>query len=82
MFPGREHNDVVLWVESKQAVIAGDTLADFGQGLAIQDEWLRKGVTREEVVERLRPLLDLPVEHVLAAHGGSYDRPALERALA
>jgi hypothetical protein len=51
VFPGRDHNDVVLWVESKRAVIAGDTLADFGQGLAIQDEWLRKGVTREEVAE-------------------------------
>ncbi len=81
VFPGRDHNDVVLWVESKRAVISGDTLADFGQGLGIQDEWLRGGVTREEVAERLRPLLDRPVEHVLAAHGGSYDRSALERAL-
>jgi glyoxylase-like metal-dependent hydrolase (beta-lactamase superfamily II) len=81
VFPGRDHNDVVLWVESKRAVIAGDTLADFGQGLGIQDEWLRKGVTREEVAEGLRPLLELPVEHVLAAHGGVYDRSALERAL-
>ena len=81
VFPGRDNNDVVLWVESKRAVIAGDTLADFGQGLGIQDEWLRKGVTREEVAEGLRPLLELPVEHVLAAHGGAYDRSALERAL-
>jgi glyoxylase-like metal-dependent hydrolase (beta-lactamase superfamily II) len=32
VFPGRHHNDVVLWVESKRAVIVGDTLADFGQG--------------------------------------------------
>jgi glyoxylase-like metal-dependent hydrolase (beta-lactamase superfamily II) len=71
----------VLWVESKRAVISGDTLADFGQGLGIQDEWLRAGMTREEVAHGLRPLLDLPVEHVLAAHGGSYDRSALERAL-
>jgi hypothetical protein len=39
-------------------------------------------VTREEVAEGLGPLLDLPVEHVLAAHGGSYDRSALERSLA
>ena len=67
VFPGREHNDVVLWVESKRAVIAGDTLADFGQGLGTQDEWLRKDVTHEEVAETLRPLLDLPVEHVIAA---------------
>ena len=82
VFAGRDPNDVVLWVESKRVVISGDTLADFGRGLGIQDEWLRKGVTREEVVERLRPLLDRPVEHVLAAHGGVYDRVALERALA
>jgi glyoxylase-like metal-dependent hydrolase (beta-lactamase superfamily II) len=81
VFEGREHNDVVLWVESKRAVIAGDTLADFGQGLGIQDEWLRKNVTREEVVDNLRPLLELPVEHVLPAHGAPTDRAALERAL-
>jgi len=33
---------------------------------------------REEVVEGLRPLLDLPVEHMLATHG---ERADLERAL-
>jgi hypothetical protein len=35
-------------------VISGDTLADFGRGLGIAD-WLRAGVTREAVAERLRP---------------------------
>ena len=35
----------------------------------------------EQVVEGLRPLLDLPVEHVLATHGGPNDRAALERVL-
>jgi glyoxylase-like metal-dependent hydrolase (beta-lactamase superfamily II) len=34
-FPGREPNDVVLWIENGRAVIAGDTLVDFGQGLEI-----------------------------------------------
>jgi hypothetical protein len=38
-------------------------------------------VTREEVVANLSPLLELPVEHVLPAHGGPEDRSALERAL-
>jgi hypothetical protein len=38
-------------------------------------------VTREQVVEGLRPLLALPVEHVLATHGGPTDRAALERVL-
>jgi glyoxylase-like metal-dependent hydrolase (beta-lactamase superfamily II) len=81
VFPGREHNDVVLWIESQRAVIAGDTLVDFGAGLEIPQQWLRKGVTRESVVEGLRPLLDLPVELVLPAHGRPTDRDALERAL-
>lgn len=79
-FPGREHNDLVLWVESVGAVIAGDTLVDFGRGLKI-NEWLREAVTREQVVEGLRPLLARPVELVLPAHGAPTDRAALERAL-
>ena len=78
---GRESNDLVLWLESRRAVVAGDSLVDFGQGLEVPVVWLREGVTREQVAERLRPLLELPVEHVLAAHGGPTNRAALERAL-
>jgi glyoxylase-like metal-dependent hydrolase (beta-lactamase superfamily II) len=81
-FPGREPNDVVLWIENRRAVIAGDTLVDFGQGLEIPLVWLGEGVTREQIAEGLRPLLALPVEHVLTTHGGPSDRAALERALA
>jgi hypothetical protein len=61
---------------------------DFGHGLEISPaewlpevEWLPPGVTREQIAEALRPLLALPVEHVLATHGGPTDRAALERAL-
>jgi hypothetical protein len=79
-FPGREHNDLVLWIESIGAVIPGDTVVDFGRGLGV-NEWLRGGVTREQVVERLRTLLALPVELVLPTHGAPTDRAALERAL-
>jgi glyoxylase-like metal-dependent hydrolase (beta-lactamase superfamily II) len=78
--PGREHNDVVLWVEDPNTVVCGDTLVDFGDGLEIA-AWLRAGVTREQVVAGLRPLLDRPVEHVLLAHGAPTDRTALKRAL-
>ena len=70
----------MLWIESHRAVIAGDTLADFGEGPQINPRWLTPDVTREQVV-RLRPLLALPVEHLLETHGGPYDRAALERAL-
>jgi hypothetical protein len=79
-YAGREHNDLVLWIESVRAVVAGDSLADFGTGFGL-NEWLRGGVSREQVVERLRPLLALPVEFVLPAHGAPTDRAALERAL-
>ncbi len=81
VFPGQKPNDTVLWVESHHAVVAGDTLVDFGRGLEINPRWLDEDMTRERVVEGLRPLLDLPVEHVLAAHGGPFDRAALEHAL-
>jgi len=80
-FEGREHNDLVLWIESHRAVVAGDSLADFGDGIAIQPGWLRKEVTREQVVRGLRPLLGLPVDIVLPTHGDPTDRAALERAL-
>jgi glyoxylase-like metal-dependent hydrolase (beta-lactamase superfamily II) len=80
-FPGGGANDLVLWVESRGAVVAGDSLIDRGNGLEIPEDWLGEGVSREQVAEGLRPLLDRPVAHVLATHGGPKDRAALERAL-
>ena len=79
--PGREPQDLVLWIEDRRTVICGDSLVDFGQGLEIPQQWLREAVTREQVVESLRPLLDFPVELVLPTHGAPTDRAALERAL-
>jgi hypothetical protein len=81
VFQGHKPNDTVLWVESQRAVISGDTLVDFDQGLEINERWLRPGASREEIAQGLRPLLDLPVEQVLATHGGPFDQAALERAL-
>src|SRR5919108_3141117 len=80
-FPGQKRNDLVLWIETHRAVVAGDTLADFGEGPQINPRWLGAGVTREQVIDGLRPLLALPVEHLLETHGGPFDRAALERAL-
>jgi glyoxylase-like metal-dependent hydrolase (beta-lactamase superfamily II) len=81
-FAGQKPNDMVLWIESHRTVIAGDTLVDFGNGLEINERWLQQmGAKREQVVEGLRPLLELPVEHVLAAHGGPHDPAALKRVL-
>ena len=80
-FPGQKPNDMVLWIESHRTVIAGDTLVDFGNGLEINPRWLDPNMTREQVVAGLRPLLDLPVEHMLATHGVPFERADLERAL-
>jgi glyoxylase-like metal-dependent hydrolase (beta-lactamase superfamily II) len=80
-FPGFEPNDLVLWVESRKALVAGDTLVDRGNGLEFPVEWASEGVAPEQILERLHPLLELPVELVLATHGGPTDRAALESAL-
>ena len=79
-FPGQEPNDLVLWVESRKALVAGDTLIDRGNGLEIPADWV--GTKLDQIREELRQLLELPVEHVLATHGGPTNRAALERALA
>ena len=80
-FPGMEPNDLVLWVESRWALVAGDTLIDRGNGLEFPADWANKDVPPEEILEALRPLLELPVEAVLPTHGAPTDRAALERAL-
>src|SRR5207244_2392256 len=80
-FPGMEPNDLVLWVESRRALVVGDTLIDRGHGLEFPADWANKGVPPEQILGTLRPLLELPVELVLPTHGASTDRAALERAL-
>jgi glyoxylase-like metal-dependent hydrolase (beta-lactamase superfamily II) len=80
-FPGMEPNDLVLWIESRRALVAGDTLIDRGHGLEFPADWADKGVPSEQILESLRPLLELPVELVLPTHGAPTDRAALERAL-
>ncbi len=79
--PGMEPNDLVLWVESHRALVVSDTLIDRGKGLEFPVDWANKGVPPEQILESLRPLLELPVELVLATHGAPADRAALERAL-
>jgi glyoxylase-like metal-dependent hydrolase (beta-lactamase superfamily II) len=73
-FPGAEPNDLVLWVESRRALVAGDTFINTDHGLEFPD-WASLGVTPEQILE---PLLELPVELVLPTHGAPTDRAALE----
>jgi glyoxylase-like metal-dependent hydrolase (beta-lactamase superfamily II) len=79
--PGLEPNDLVLWIESRRALTAGDTLIDRGNGLEFPADWANKGVPAERILDALQPLLELPVELVLPTHGTPADRAALERAL-
>jgi glyoxylase-like metal-dependent hydrolase (beta-lactamase superfamily II) len=85
-YPGMEPNDLMLWIENCRVLLAGDTLVDRGNGLEFRADWAsqgaigERGVPPEQILEGLRPLLELPVEHVLVTHGGPTDRAALEGA--
>jgi glyoxylase-like metal-dependent hydrolase (beta-lactamase superfamily II) len=86
-FPGMEPNDLVLWVESHGALVAGDTLQDRGNGLQFLGDLANnvpaeRGVAAEQILEGMQPLLALPVEIVLLTHGTPADKAALGRALA
>jgi glyoxylase-like metal-dependent hydrolase (beta-lactamase superfamily II) len=66
--------EVVFWLPELQALVPGDTLVgDASSGLRLCPEsWLRalpSEMTRPELAQALRPLLDLPVELVLTSHG-------------
>jgi hypothetical protein len=86
-FPGMEPNDLVLWIESRKALVTGDTLIDRGKGLVFPRDWAsqgaiaERGLSPDQIFEGLKPLLELPVEVVLPTHGAPTDRAALERAL-
>ena len=81
-FPGKDVNDVVLWVESRRVLVLGDTVIEREGELRVPGDWLSDDTSREDVAELLRPLLDLPIELVLPTHGSPTGRAELERALA
>jgi hypothetical protein len=72
--PIRGAGETMVWLPEHAALVPGDRLlgAD-GGGLEICPEsWLRyleSGITRVELAEALRPLLELPIEMVLVSHG-------------
>jgi glyoxylase-like metal-dependent hydrolase (beta-lactamase superfamily II) len=71
-----------LYVPSHKAVVFGDAVLD-GVRL-LPASWLEKGITRHDVADALRPLLDEAIELVLLTHGGPVSdgaREQLERAL-
>jgi len=86
----RGAGETVFWLPEHRALVPGDRiLGRSGGGLRLcPDSWLRylpSGIGRRELAERLRPLLDLPVERVLVSHGKPVlhgGRAALAEALA
>jgi hypothetical protein len=69
-------SEVVYWLPRQRAVVVGDVLLGAGaKPRATEDplrlcpeRWLGKG-SHSDLRASLRPLLDLPVEHVLVSHG-------------
>ena len=63
----------VYWIPEHRALVFGDVVLGRGGGLELPRTWIGEE-HYDEVVEGLRPLLDLPVERVLVTHG----EPVLE----
>ena len=57
-----------LYVPSHKAIVFGDAVLD-GVRL-LPESWLEKGMTRQDIADALRPLLDEEIELVLLTHGG------------
>jgi glyoxylase-like metal-dependent hydrolase (beta-lactamase superfamily II) len=83
-FSAERADEVAYWLEEPRAVVFGDAvLGDQAGGLRITP-WARDAEGLERTRQALLPLLDLPVEIVLPAHGEPVlagGRDALARAL-
>jgi len=83
-FSAERADEVAYWLERPRAVVFGDAvLGDNTGGLRITP-WARNAEGLEKTRQALLPLLDLPVEVVLPAHGNAVlanGRDALARAL-
>jgi glyoxylase-like metal-dependent hydrolase (beta-lactamase superfamily II) len=87
VLPTVRADEVVLWLRSVRAVVAGDVLLG-GKRKPLRlcpQGWLPRSVTRAELAASLQPLRELPVQRIVLGHGPSIlanARAELERALA
>ncbi|HUQ21564.1 MAG TPA: hypothetical protein VM049_00960 [Gaiellaceae bacterium] len=75
--------ETVWWLREAATLVFGDSIVGNGRLSLCPDTWV-KGERRAALRSSLLPLLDLPVERVLASHGDPVladGRAALERAL-
>lgn len=71
-WPLRGARDTIFWLAAAATLVPGDSLIGAGDdGLQVCPEsWLEgERVGRSGLAERMRPLLQLPVERVLVSHG-------------
>jgi glyoxylase-like metal-dependent hydrolase (beta-lactamase superfamily II) len=63
--------ELVYWIPQHRALVAGDALLGDSEGgvRLCPESWLPQGTTHATLAQTLRPVLELPVEHVLVSHG-------------
>ena len=67
---GGYSDEATLWIPACGGLVIGDVFLGGEQGFRVQpDSWLAEGLTHEGLRERLRPLLELPIELLLPTHG-------------
>ena len=74
--PTAREGEVIYWLPQQRAVVVGDVLLGAGAKPHATSEPLRlcpvrwlDGKTHKQLVKSLLPLLDLPLERILVAHG-------------
>jgi hypothetical protein len=91
-FRTARRSEVVYWLPEQRSLVVGDVLLGAGAKPKATDDplrlcparWLGGGATHADLRESLAPLLELPVERVLVAHGAPVlqdGRRELERIL-
>ena len=75
-FATAREGEVVYWLPQQKALVVGDVLLGAGakphatsEPLRLAPESWLEGSTTKKLVKSLLPLLDLPVERILLAHG-------------
>jgi glyoxylase-like metal-dependent hydrolase (beta-lactamase superfamily II) len=70
-FAAAPRTETVLWDPASGSLIFADAVLGDGEGglRLCPGWWLPRSSSLEELREKLRPLLDLPVERVLVSHG-------------
>ena len=84
-FDAGRQDEVALWLEKARAVVLADAVVGDQQGGLRMSPWYKFDAERQRTRLALRPLLELPIEIVLPAHGNPVlegGKEALEQALA